>query len=765
MFGIDIAPAANTASAPAPYRNRYFNTYGNPFFDQAQFFIPRNLKPLFKFGRWVYYAYEIAHAILNKSSAYIVTDLLYNPAPSTIFKEEALHNHIAAWKTVMDEEIGIRKLLRGMVLDWQIYGNSFMLPIAAREFYYRCSGRCGRSFARDSEYLKFKGYNSQTKQIKHQCAKCGTVDLYIDVPRDSAVRYVRCIRLNPENFNIEYNPLNGECTYYYSIPARVKQRIREGDPDYLRDLPPTFVTAANRDGVMKFRKDRLFHFANTGLAEEDMGWGKPPILPVMRAIFHNAVTRKAEEQILMEHIIPLRILYPGSANGISPIENMDMGLWSSQLSQWLQIWKSDHNAIPISTFPVGVSNVGGDARALLATPNLQEYYKMLTINGMGMPREFVEGGLSYSGSSMSLRMVRNGFEDVRIDLRKAIDFTKRYVMRVKGLADVAIDFSSLQLADDVQKTDQMLQLMGQSLASRKTVLSQLGLNYDDEQRRIKLELAGDHEIKKMEAAAAAESQAETSIIAAKAQARAQYEGEKVIRDLQQKERMQQVIDMQLKRRSVMLGMPDPELQGFIQSGGASISDVIYLTNQGRIPVESMLPVEQMVQQLQDQAILQFGINPRTLDGLPPDLAVMISNNVMPPNEVVAAIQSVIAQQQAEAAQAAAEQGQPPPKGGGEGGAPPQGGGGGGGGGAPPQGAAPPHGAAPPAQENPAEKRAQKIAQALAGAKTPADRAMAEAHYRSTDPEAFHLAMKASKGDKKPMPSQLPPRRDGGGAMS
>lgn len=720
MFGLDLSPTLNAAANISPLlsssRNRLYGGYANPFLNQAQHYIPRNIKLLMKFARNMYLTDPLIHSVLSKSESYIITDILYNPSDESKLSGESQKKSIRAWKNAMDNEIRVRSLLKGMTRDWQVYGNSFVLPLAIRRFSYVCTGKCGRAFSPDFDGIKFKGFNSATKSLRHQCFKCGTVDLSIVYARGAAsVESVRAVRLNPENIKIENNPLNGECTYRYSIPERVRQQIREGNPDYLRDLPPRFVAAANQEGAMEFRKGRLFHFAEPGLAEEDMGWGKPPILCVLQDVFHMKVTQRSEEQILTEHLVPLRILFPSATNGMNPIENLNMEDWESQLTQWLQVWKQDQNAIPISTTAVGVANIGGDAKALLATPNLQEFYSHRIISGLEVPREFVDGGLSFSSSSMSIRMVQNKFDSTRVSVLEGLNFIKDFVRVVKGFDDVSLDFSSLKLADDVSKTNQMLQLASQSKVSWKTTLTNLGIDYEGERKQILLELKEDNEIRTLEARAAADSSAEAEVIAAKGNARAQYENQRAIEELQEKERARAIIDAQIKRRASMTAMPDEVLMQYLQTGNGSISDILFLTNQGRIPIAFMPELSMVAKQIQEQILTQFGINPATLEGLPPDLALMIGNNVLPPNEIGKILsdmqQQAMAEQQQQQAQQEAEQPAAQPSG-------------------------PPKAAKPTAED-----RGREIASRLQGAGSQQERSLAESDARSQDPEGYQIAMK------------------------
>lgn len=749
VFGIDQAPSENAALAQLPPGGRR-NAFPipNPFMLQAQQFLPRTVKQNFKFGRWIYYQNSVVHSVLSKIPSYVVTDLTFKPDAAEDLSEIASVANISAWKKVFNHEIKIRPLLKGVLMDWQAYGNGFVMMMAQLNEYYRCSGACGQTWEAGSPRIKFIGMNSDTKRLRHKCDKCGEAELIDTKPEHPAVKWVRAIRLNPESITIEYNPLNGDATYYYRIPDRVKKCIRDGDADYTRNLPPMYVKAAFGDGILKIFPGWLFHFKSVGLAEDDMGWGKSMLMPVMSDIFSMAITTAAEEMILQEHIVPLRILFANAANGMVPAQWTDLGAFNSQLQQWLQIWKVDKNAIPISNFPVGVANVGGDSRALLSTPQIQEFLKLKIINGCGVPREFVEGGLSYTNSSMSIRMIKNTFTDIRLSCKELIDFVKEFVKDAYKFSNCEIDFIDLQMADDTQKTNTWTQWADRGWISVKTLLTQGGLDSDKEMEQIKAEKAVLNELKQMEARAAAESQAETQEINARAAASAEYENWKSKKELQDREQQREAMDMQVKRRAALMGMGDQELQARIQAGFASVSDITYLVSQGRIPIQFMQQLQASVEEQQKQVLNQLGIDDKMLDGLPPDVALMVSNLIIPPRDLQAKLmqmQQQAAQEQANAEAAAGGQPQGPAQ-------------------AAPAAQGQPQQAQPaqaPSQAQAAQQKVAGYAQQLSAAKTPQERSMIEAAIKAKDPQGFQQALAmvtAKQQDSRPEPESGQPRR-------
>ncbi len=128
---------------------------------------------------------------------------------------------------------------------------------------------------------------------------------------------IRTIRWNPEDVEVTYNDISGECTYFYTIPAVVRNDVVIGRKDVVESIPQVFIQAMREQKGVIFSKDNFFHMRRPTLATQDRGWGIPLLLPVLKDTFYLQVMKKAQEAILLEHIVPLRILFPQAGSGSS----------------------------------------------------------------------------------------------------------------------------------------------------------------------------------------------------------------------------------------------------------------------------------------------------------------------------------------------------------------------------------------------------------------------------------------------------------------
>ena len=264
----------------------------------------------------------------------------------------------------------------------------------------------------------------------------------------------------------------------------------------------------------------IFHFKRPTLAEQDMGWGKPLIIHSMSRMFYLYVLRRAQEAIALQRILPLEFIFPQANASQDPYQHVNLSSWTSIIQQEIRSWRQDPNYVSVVAVPLGFERLGGDGRALLIGPEIDVTNKEIT-GGMGVPIEFVFGGLSWSGSSVSLRTLENHFLLYRRLLLRFINWSKNRIRLFLGLPDVDIGFTEFKMADDVQRKQLVIQLNAANKISDHTMLTELGFDYDEEQNAIEKEADARNRIQAAMMKSQTEAQGEAQIVQAKYQVRAQ----------------------------------------------------------------------------------------------------------------------------------------------------------------------------------------------------------------------------------------------------
>jgi len=229
-----------------------------------------------------------------------------------------------------------------------------------------------------------------------------------------------------------------------------------------------------------------------------------------------------KNSIAVEHIVPLRILFPQSAGPSSDVySSVNLGSWRNKMERELIRWRLDNNYIPIMPIPVNQQTLGGDGKALLLS---QEYRVWLEhiVAGMGVPIELVFGGLSFSGSNVSLRMLENKFLDEKSDrLRMVKHFIIPKIAAFMGWRTVAPRYKKFKMADDLQRSAFHLQLNQAGKLSDRSLMEDTDWDLDAEQKRMDDERVKMLEAQRQQAIGQATIQGESQMVIQKYQLRAQ----------------------------------------------------------------------------------------------------------------------------------------------------------------------------------------------------------------------------------------------------
>ncbi len=494
-------------------------SYPSPYFDISKFYMPPTVKELFKWCRYYYKTSELIYPVIFKMAEYPVTDLVFEPADSDVEEKEA-----DRLEKILREHFNIKGLLIKVGLDYFTYGNSFITIYFPFKRYLVCKA-CNKKnqFEDFSDYgprgdLKFRQF-----EFSGTCPACKSQTKFDveDIPVKQLKR-INFVRLNPENIDIEHSGITGISHYYYSIPNSERRKVLGGDFDTVKTLPWLFIQAVKEKKKVKLNPSNLFHFKRADISDGDDGWGMPLVLPAMRGVFYLNVLRKAQEAIAFEHLVPLRVLFPSdNQSQAAPHLHTGLGQWKNRVEQEIKKWKFDPNYIPIMPVPLGFQQIGGDGKMLLLTQEIRQVQESI-VNAMTVPQEFVFGGLSWSGSSISLRMLENHFLVYREDLIGFLDFISHKISSFLDVNPVKIRMQEFKMADDIQRKQLFLQLNQMQKISDDTLLKEVaGIDFRGEVAQIVRDLMERYEADRLIARQQGLLQAKTQGLIIEEQAEAQ----------------------------------------------------------------------------------------------------------------------------------------------------------------------------------------------------------------------------------------------------
>ena len=280
--------------------------YPSPFFDIGHTYLPTTIKQMFRWCRYYFLTNPLINATVFKLSEYPITDLLIEHKDDEIKK---------LWTEYMQDHLRYRAFQVEVGLDYHCYGNA-LIGISFPFIKFLTCDHCG--FREQARRIRHK-WVFNNYQFRLTCPNCGNTgpakvkDFYVKNPSG-----IKLLRWNPEDVDVEYNPISGEYTHYYSIPAPTKNDIVIGKKDVVEDIPQIFIEALRRKKSIIFTQDMLFHMKRASIATQDRGWGVPLLLPVLKDAFYLQLMKKAQECVAPDTLIE-------TSAGLVPAEAVRVG--------------------------------------------------------------------------------------------------------------------------------------------------------------------------------------------------------------------------------------------------------------------------------------------------------------------------------------------------------------------------------------------------------------------------------------------------------
>jgi hypothetical protein len=448
----------------------------NPMFDFLTTFVPRRLKTLFTYCEYLYYNCPQIFAALNKFALYPVTAFTYKTENEKLKQQ---------YKTLLEDTLGLKSILVITGIDRHVYGNAFI----SLYFPFRRSLRCPVcKYTRNIQHTEYK-FHFKGLRFELHCPQCNReVDAEVVDKNIRLNNEINVIRWDPKQIDIQGNPITGESQYFYTIPDSLDQRIREGDKFLINTMPMPFLKSVAEKKLFKFAPGKLYHMKAEAPAGVDIQWGFPALTSTIKQFFYTSVLRKANEAIALEYITPFRVMHPMAASAnADPTVTISLANWVNELKMNLRAWRRDPLHIMFSPIPVGVTNVGGQGRALMVTGEIVESENAI-IAALGIPREFIYGGLSATGSGVTLRMIENQLLNFSSELVDEAQWIADSCGKYLGWGTVKLGLEDPKLVDDVQQKMIFMQanaMSGGQLFAPSTLATIFGRDISDEREQRK----------------------------------------------------------------------------------------------------------------------------------------------------------------------------------------------------------------------------------------------------------------------------------------
>lgn len=460
---------------PLPYGTQGFNQTGNPWFNVANQFTPRNLHDIIKWSRYITVQSPTTTEVIRKQASY----------PITSFVEDTKDKKLSKKYHEIYKSIKLKESLQNIGFEYFSLGNAFLSVYLPIQRDLKCPV-CGTHHnIKQADFVRFKAY-----KFVGTCPKCNGSGNFEVVDRKSFnVDDINLIRWTPEHMVVNFNPITGEKEYYYKIPNNIKMKIQRGDRLFLNSIPWGFIEAVRYNQDFKFDKGAIFHLENVSIGGSVEGVAVPPMLSLFSLVFYQATLRKANEAIATEYLTPLRIVFPQAQTGNSdPVVSMSMRNFKDNMESALLQHKKDKNHILVAPTPVGYSTVGGEGRNLLVSQEIAQAEQQILLS-LGVSQELLSGTSNWTSSSVGLRMLENTLYSYTTRMEDLINWTMGKITAYLKIETVEVSMIPFKLLDDDNYRNLLGTLAQAGKTSYTTLFEDMGLDFMKELEKMTEEQA------------------------------------------------------------------------------------------------------------------------------------------------------------------------------------------------------------------------------------------------------------------------------------
>lgn len=458
-------------------------TYPSPFFDLSSKAMPHNIDELLEWCLYYYLATPLIPAVVNKLSTYPITDVI-------IESEEKGHKD--RWDYLLNQRLNVKYKMFESNLDYFLMGanySSLYIPFTRQLICRSCKNAVPIKGADWRVAFKRKGRKDESNMpdFTFKCDVCGQVRP-ADIKDTELMDWsgINIVRYAPRDIRPIRDPISGRSKYLWTIPERYKQTIKSGrHPDFIEKCPAEVLEAINSDGKLLLSDNNIFEMRRPSVSGEFGDRGVPLVIHALKWTYYMAQLQSAQEAIAAEKIIPFDILFPTGGGGTSTAPSQAIG-WSrfvKTLQDGLELKRKDPGYKLIMPTAVGNVRLGGDGRALMLAAEIDWVSKQI-ISSMGVPLEFVFGGLTWTGSSITLRMLENTMIGVRDNSELWLKWIAKKIASVFKITVPQLRLSELKMADDVQRQQILMNLEATEKIATSTLLDELGKDFHKESEKI-----------------------------------------------------------------------------------------------------------------------------------------------------------------------------------------------------------------------------------------------------------------------------------------
>ncbi len=451
---------------------------------------PKNMTEVFAWAKEMWFHHGIYSTAIQKAVRYFMTEIEIEG------EDEISYTTKTKYKDILERNFNVMEDLAILGEDYIAFGNSFTtihVPFL-RQLVCPVCGFTAPLKELWEDYIKWEGGN-----FIGNCAgvKCGYKGKFIirDLRKPEETLCPVITRWPPQYINIKAHPTTGSKEYYIDFTkyTELYEGIEKGDLLFLAETPLEILRAVGEKSIFKFDEDELYHMANSTVAYSNSqmgGWGLPKFMAEFETVILINMLDKFNESIIVDYLIPFRVLSPPSSGGGATLGSSDpmLKIGTSNFIANAKRMIDRHRKNPtdwnLFPFPVQYQALGGEAKDL-APVELMEHFESRLLNAMGIPQEFYSGSVNNAaGPIIGFRMFERTWQHFAKELNSWLTWFVQKVGELYNWETVTASIAPVTLYEDPEIRGTKLELAAAKQISQSTALRSLGIDRNYEMKRI-----------------------------------------------------------------------------------------------------------------------------------------------------------------------------------------------------------------------------------------------------------------------------------------
>ena len=459
--------------------------FPDPFCDVASLSMPESIQSALRWCEYIMNANGPYRQAIDRVVSYFITDVEINDnGEKTVGREEK-----EKFRVFMEDTLSIKNVLRTVALDYMTYGNSFTSLLIPFRRYLSCK-KCGLEMPLERVYNSSQcAFKWQNFEFTATCPHCKQSGVWRHVDRRSGdADSVSVKRWSPHEIDLLWDPYTNEASYVWKIPEDYRTLIRQGHLHHLERASWEVIQAIKNGQNLMFDKGVIFHLKEDALSGmRNRGWGLSRILVNFRQAWYVQILHRYNEAIALDYVIPFRVITPQPRGGDpasgDPVHSINLASFSSRVAGMIRARRTDPARWNVLPFPVNYQALGGDATQM-APRELMDQGLDTLLKCIGMPVELFNGTLTFQAAPSALRLFEANWSHLPHNLNRFLAQLVDGVARAMSWSPVVARLQRVTHADDLNRQMAKLQLMQGQQISKTTGLSSVGLDYEEETKRM-----------------------------------------------------------------------------------------------------------------------------------------------------------------------------------------------------------------------------------------------------------------------------------------